>query len=70
MGDRPEWMPTISRVAVISTRCGWSTETTFRRTGLRAKLHELESLIDGQEGAHWVDRVKARIEEIRKELEG
>lgn len=77
--QRPEWMPSSESIveahpipenlygADVSTYCGCG-DCLHYQTGLRAKLHELESLIVGHEGSHIVDRAKARIEEIRKEL--
>lgn len=77
--QRPEWMP--SRESLLPMchneslydNCkhdyaGEEVEESHYRTGLRAQLHELESLVVGHEGSHMVDRVKARIEEIREEL--
>lgn len=77
---RPEWIPDEDDIYLalsddLDRRIGPPKEKGFlavdeliRRAGLCAQLHELESLIVGHEGSHMVDRVKARIEEIREEL--
>ncbi len=75
MSERPEWMPSYEHLIAAIDKDSWingpgfpNTEIVLHRTGLRAKLHVLESLIEGQTG-HMVDRAKKMIEEIRKELE-
>lgn len=81
MSARPEWMPSEAALTSIeyhaeeALRLGShrNTHDAMRafayRTGLRARLDALESLIEGQTG-HMVDRAKKMIEEIGKELEG
>ena len=64
MSERPKWFPVFRPWPMQG-----ASDKGYYRTGLRARLDALESLIEGQTG-HMVDRAKNKIEEIGKELEG
>lgn len=67
MSERPEWMPETGTVTLLHLASDGLRETLFRETGLRAQVAKLEEMIEGQTG-HWVDRIKAEIERLWKEI--
>ena len=78
MTERPKWMPSDEAIRACSAvdhvesanmkmYVVTATGALLHKTGLRAQIAVLESLIEGQTG-HMVDRAKKMIEEIRKEL--
>ncbi len=72
MSHQEEWMPSMVKV-ILPIQDGDYTDGEIQRAfwlvGLRAQLAALEGLIEGHEGSAMVDRAKARIRELRKELE-